>query len=297
MSVDFFSQYPYLCDTFFISGKTKITLDEVDAEDLISPYRIDLMAKLLWIEAYHGTYDREEAEQIYEDHLLAFSNHRMTEWGQPEKCGIHRYRATFQRLLAAVSETAGGRMEIGDPIPVDGKNMAMDGGHRISAAVFYKKRVPIYRVAKEIPNRYDYRFFQKRFMEEKYLLRMVEKYVTLRNCRLYIVQDRGMKKWLRKKIDRECAPVYVKRMQSTEVWILLDATWLQRSGKTGRAEELLGNRYVEGTRNILCMINARRNDLLMHTRGYACKKKLGIFCGMCWEYFKVLAKRILGRPV
>ena len=296
MCADFFRQYPYLCDTFSISYKTRVELDAVDAGELLSPYRIDFMAKLLWIEACHGTYDRVEAEKIYKAHLLAFSNHLMTEPGQPGKKGFDSYCDRFRSICTAAS-TAGDLLEIGDPIPVDSKNMAMDGAHRISAAVYYQKRVPVYRVAKEIPNRYDYHFFRKRYLEENYLLEMVEKYVTLRPCRLYLFQRGELKSSLRKRVVKECAPVYMKKMWSKEVWIILDITWLENNGKIRRAEELLGNHYLEGTQNILLCMNARRRDLLMQERGYLYKKRLGIYCGMCWAYFKVLGTRLLGRPV
>lgn len=297
MCADFFQQYPYLCDTFSISPKTKVELDEVDAGELLSPYRIDFMAKLLWIEAIRGTCDRESAEKIYKEHLLAFSNHLMTEPGQPEKKGFGSYCDRFRGICTAAAATAGDRLEIGNPIPVDSKNMAMDGAHRISAAVCYQKRVPVYRVAKEIPNRYDYHFFRKRYLEEKYLLEMVEKYVTLRPCRLYLFQSGELKRSLRKSVVKECAPVYMKKMRSKEVWIILDITWLENNGKTGRAEELLGNHYLEGTQNILLCMNVRRRDLLMQGRGYLYKKRLGIMCGMCRAHLKVLVKGLLGRPI
>lgn len=297
MSADFFIQYPYLCDTFFISRKTKVVLDEVDAGELISPYRMDLMAKLLWILACHGAYDRQEAERIYEDHLLAFSHHRMREWGQQEKCGIEQYRDTFQSICTAVRETKSSRIQVGYPIPVDGKQMAMDGAHRISAAIYYHKRVPIYRVSKVIPNKYDYHFFRKRYMEEGYLLRMVEKYVTLRTCRLYMFRNRELNKILGTQIDRECAPVYVKKIRAGETWILLDEEWLERNGKVRQAEKLLGNRFLRGTEVILQTINERRSDLLMQGCGYTCRKKIGVFCGRHWDGVKILVKRLLGRPV
>ena len=297
MCADFFRQYPYLCDTFSISYKTRVELDEVDARELLSPYRIDFMAKLLWIEAIYGTYDRDKAEKIYKEHLLAFSNHLMTEPGQPEKKGFESYLDRFRSICMVAAATAEDRLEIGNPIPVDSKNMAMDGAHRISAAVYYQKRVQVYRVAKEIPNRYDYHFFRKRYLEEKYLLEMVEKYVTLRPCRLYLLQSGELKRSLRKSVVKECAPVYMKKMRSKEVWIILDLTWLEKNGKTGRAEELLGTSYLEGAQIILLCMKARRKDLLMQERGYWYKKRLGIFCGMCRAYLKVLVKGLLGRPV
>ena len=72
MKEDFFKQYPYLCDIFFINKNTRIEQNEVAAKELISPYRLDFMAKLLWIEAFEGRFDKTDADKLYEAHLQAF---------------------------------------------------------------------------------------------------------------------------------------------------------------------------------------------------------------------------------
>ena len=69
MKDDFFKQYPYLCSTFSINKNTKIERKTVEAGELISPDRLDFMAKLLWIEAFEGRGDKAEADKLYEAHF------------------------------------------------------------------------------------------------------------------------------------------------------------------------------------------------------------------------------------
>lgn len=296
MKDDFFKQYPYLCDTFFISKNTEIEKDEAAAEELISPYRLDFMAKLLWIEALEGKADQAQADQLYEAHLLAFSNGLMIEPGQAGKKGLERYCAAFSRICAGMREAEGELVKLGDPIPVDGKHMPMDGAHRISAAIYYKKRLPVYRVHKVIPNKYDYRFFQKRYLDEAYILMMVETYVSMRNCRLYMFEKK-MDRGFCRRVYKECAPVYMKKVISGELLLVVDCGWIEKSGKAAQLDSWLGDHYVKETDAILGELAAWREKLLIHENGYACKKRMGTLGGRCWNRFRTCVKRLLGRPV
>ena len=277
MKDDFFKQYPYLCSTFSINTNTKIQRKTVEAGELISPYRLDFMAKLLWIEAFEGRGDKAEADKLYEAHLQAFSSGTMAEPGKPEKKGLNRYYDSFSQICSVVRETECETIEYGDPIPVDGKHMAMDGSHRICAAVFYEKKVPIYQVFRAIPNKYDYLFFQNRYLGETDILKMVKKYVSLCECRLFLLDKAYANRRRIKKIYRECAPVYMKRMSSGEVWIILDGIWTNKNGKEARVQQLLGEDYLEGTEEIVNRIREWESQLLFQRRGYAYKKRLGIF--------------------
>ena len=188
-------------------------------------------------------------------------------------------------------------VEIGDPIPVDGKHMAMDGAHRISAAIYYKKRLSIYQVYKIIPNKYDYRFFQRKYLDEEYILTMVEKYTSMRNCRLYIFEKGKIRRKFCKQIYRESAPVYMKKVSSGELLLLIDCDWVKKYGNPDWIYKCLGNNYVEGECKIDRELENWKEKLLIHERGYSYKKRLGLLWGRCWNRFKVFAKKLLGRPI
>lgn len=296
MQSDFFEQYPYLCDTFFISKKTKITKQEIDAEELISPYRFDFMAKLLWLDSIHGKYDRHSAQSLYEAHLLAFSNYLVVEPGQSEKKGLDCYYTTFQNIHSAVSEMNDQIIRIGNPIPVDGKNMPLDGAHRISTALYFNKRVEIYRVDKMIHNKYDFLFFRKRCLHEKYLLEMVEKYISMHICRLYCIQKTQSSRSKMKKVYNQCAPVYIKKMKSGEWIVILDGIWSEKNGGYETAEQLLGNRFIEGQKEIASWIEKNRVEISAQKRWYKYSEKWKVFFGKFLVCLKRAIKRLLRKP-
>ena len=297
MKDDFFKQYPYLCSTFSINKNTKIERKTVEAGELISPYRLDFMAKLLWIEAFEGRGDKAEADKLYEAHLQAFSSGTMVEPGKPEKKGLNRYYDSFSKICSVVRETECETIEYGDPIPVDGKYMAMDGSHRICAAVFYEKKVPIYQVFRAIPNKYDYLFFQNRYLGETDILKMVKKYVSLCECRLFLLDKAYANRRRIKKIYRECAPVYMRKIKSCECFVIIDRNWIERYTNPWVTEELLGTQFVEGTEAILECISDREAELLKRDSLYEYRKKWGMFCKKHLEFFKRRIKQLLGKPV
>ncbi|MFW5650785.1 MAG: lipopolysaccharide biosynthesis protein [Acetivibrio ethanolgignens] len=233
-----FEQYPYLCATFRLKKSMKIRRKEVSAESLISPYRLDLMAKLLLLTAKNGTYDRKRADDLYKKHLEAFSNRLMIESGQNEKRGLQKYLDTFEQIASTTREDSNTLVQLGNPIPVDAKYMAMDGAHRISTAIFYEKRLLVYLFDKKLPNKYDFLFFRKRFLAETYIIEMAKKYVDMRKCCLYtlpagILEDKEFRK-----IYDEYAPVYMKKLNSGKIIMLLDCQWIKEHGEGSKIEEL-----------------------------------------------------------
>ena len=296
MKDDFFRQYQFLCHEASINPSTQVERCEAEALEFISPYRLDFMSKLLWIESTEGKFDRDVAEKLYEAHLLAFSNYVMIEPGQPEKKGLERYLDTFNKICKATRLTEGDLVSIGYPIPIDEKNMAMDGAHRICAAIYYKKRIPVYLVHMEVPNKYDYRFFRSRFLREDYILMMVKKYISLRECRLYIIHKEQIH-MERDKLYGELVPLYMRELRTGELFLIFDMFWMRQEGKEKMLLECLGDYFTEGTDSIIHQINQKENELLIYEIGYEWKRKIGIFYGMCCAYFKVWIKRLLGRLV
>ena len=99
------------------------------------------------------------------------------------------------------------------------------------------------------------------------------------------------------KIYKECAPVYMKKMLSGELMLIIDHDWVKKYGNEDLVDKWAGSKYVEGTDAIINLINSRKQQLLMREKGYECKKRIIIFMGMCWNRLKVRVKRLLGRPI
>lgn len=296
MKEAFFEQYPYLCDTFHITKKVRIEKGEIEASGLISPYRLDFMAKLLLLDSFDGKYEQKQAAKLYEEHLLKFSNHLMMEPGQCDKKGLACYWNTFQEIRSRLQYTDEEVLDMGNPIPIDGKHMAMDGAHRISAAIYYGKKIGIYQVNKRIRNKYDFLFFRKRCLREDYIVEMVKKYVSMRSCRLYRLKKTQVNRRLRKKIYKEASPVYMKQLPK-ELVVIVDTDWLEQFGEKRGIEDLPGTDYLKETADILRFLDNRQQELTGQGRFYKYKSKWRIFWRKNWSYSKIKIKQLLGKPV
>ena len=125
---------------------------------------------------------------------------------------------------------------------------------------------------------------------------MVETYVSMRNCRLYMFEKK-MDRGFCRRVYKECAPVYMKKVISGELLLVVDCGWIEKSGKAAQLDSWLGDHYVKETDAILGELAAWREKLLIHENGYACKKRMGTLGGRCWNRFRTCVKRLLGRPV
>ena len=88
----------------------------------------------------------------------------------------------------------------------------------------------------------------------------------------------------------------MKKIQTGEIFLIIDMTWIKKNGKEELLLECLGDEFIEGTDNIINQISNKENELSAHEIGYELKKKMGIFYGMCCVRLKVWIKRLLGRP-
>ena len=297
MKASFFEQYPYLADVFYIKKSTRIESDIVDAKELISPFRLDFMAKLILVEAINGDYDAKTAYQLYEAHLRAFLGNRMEEPGQAGKCGLEKYLDVFHRIYETVRDSEGEQTRLGDPIPVDAKGMAMDGAHRIAVSIYFDKELSVYRVGKVVPNKYDFLYFRKRFLEEEFILEMVNKYVICRPCRLYVLPGKQLGRRTAKKIYNELAPVYMKKTLSKEWIILFDCYVLENSKDRETFNVRLGKNYTDKTNLIVEELKKRKEALLKQRIGYRFRRFLGIRLRECLDVTKRKVRILLGKPV
>lgn len=296
MRDSFFEQYPYLADVFRIRKNTGIKLDVVDAKELISPFRLDFMAKLIWLKSINGAYDKETANQLYEAHLRAFLGNRMEEPGQEGKCGLEKYLDVFHRIYETVRESEGEQTRLGDPIPVDAKGMAMDGAHRIAVSIYFDKAISVYRVGKVIPNKYDFRYFRKRFLGEENILDMVNQYLLYSPCRLYVLPERRLRRRTAKRIYNELAPVYMKKTLSKEWIILIDYNVSVNSEGWESLRMMLGD-YTDEPNLIGKELEKRKEALLKQRRGYPVRRYFGVRLRELWDMIKRRGKKLLGKPI
>lgn len=146
--------------------------------ELLVPGRIDLIAKYTYIENYVKHYDVKWFNNLYKAHVEAFSGGNYTEPTNPAKNSIIEYEACFNRLIDDI-----GNMGLDSSIsvvPISNDGQIVDGAHRTAVALYYNLRVPIHFIDKPPLYVYDYHFFRKQLLDEKYLQYMAYRYITIK---------------------------------------------------------------------------------------------------------------------
>lgn len=176
-------QYPYnMVPEYFwkeygIDESTKYTIEEVDAKVLLTPERIDLMAKWYYIDAYVKGQDMTFSRTIYAEHIKAFSEGTFTEPGSEEKNSLQKYYDSFEQIIDSIQSE--GFDENKSLVLVGKNNVLLDGSHRVATAAYFNKKVKILRFAEKMQC-FDAVFFAQRGLNLEILDYMVLKYCELK---------------------------------------------------------------------------------------------------------------------
>ncbi len=244
----FKEQYTYLASTMTENNYKTVTKLHISPKDLVTPARLDFMAKLIYLDSLNGHYEPYHSYEIYKSHLLAFGGRRIKEPGNPNKDSIEKYIDVFQ----ALNKTAGSKDKDRiwcehNPIPVDASFIAMDGAHRISCALKSKEIIAIYYLKDYyFPYRYDYLFFRYRLLHESMILEMVKKYADMKSLTLFQVNT---EKSLKIPFILSCIkyrhaflPVYMLKTSSKSFIIITDNTHISPNYVTTYLNEQLSKK-------------------------------------------------------
>ena len=274
MYQEFQEKYPYLCEINSINDETEIEEEVIDAVMLISPWRLDFMAKLILADGYFHLYDEKKAMLLYKKHLLAFSDGILIEKGQSEKRGLKKYCSVYYQILDLVKEKKSVLIDDWPSIPVDHNYLALDGAHRISAAIYFEKKVRLYHINFVAPEygRYDASFFRKQCLDETYILEMVYRYIQMRKCELLVVKD--MKKEGIQQIYEQYAPVYIKDWKQSHI-VIIDTEWIEERNVDYKIENITNvETFLTETRDIYDFLKTIERELSEESVGGRLKRGL-----------------------
>ena len=147
---------------------------DVDPTNLLVPERIDIAAKLYYIDSYVKKESMEFAKEIYSKHIEAFTRGRFIEDGNEEKNSLDKYYKEFNYLIDTIRDK--GFDDSISILPVGKNGELLDGSHRAACAIYFNKKVTIAKAKKEI-RRFDYSFFKKRKLSNELLGYMAIEYV------------------------------------------------------------------------------------------------------------------------
>lgn len=166
----------HFCESYHISLTGEYELEWIDAKELLTYNRIDLIAKYKYVEFLDKGYDMTFATELYFEHIKAFSSGSFVEPGQEStKNNFESYLSSFHSLIIAIKNNFDPRVSA---IPLGKNNIILDGSHRVSITAYYDKKVPVIRFP-EIEVEYGFDFFQSQGLNVFYL-----DYLALEYCKL-----------------------------------------------------------------------------------------------------------------
>lgn len=157
-------------------------VEYVDAMELITSSRIDLVAKYKFVEMYDNNWKVPFIEELYKAHLAAFSYGSFIESGQEKtKNTYEKYVKTFYELINDIKEK--GFDENLSVIPVGDDNIILNGAHRVAIAAYYGLKVPIVRFEgyPSESNHFNAQFFERRLLEKRFLDYLLTEYIKLKH--------------------------------------------------------------------------------------------------------------------
>lgn len=168
---------PYFCDTYGIDRNKDYPVEWIDPRTLLVSERLDLVAKVKYIEARESGQIAPFIRDCYEKQIEAFSYGTFKESGSSEKDSIEKYIDAFHLLIDVIKASDFDASK--SVIPVGKGNVLLDGAHRAAVAIYFNKKIPIIRLP-DAKVTYDAAYFRKRLLEEKYLDFLMFEYAKLK---------------------------------------------------------------------------------------------------------------------
>lgn len=168
--------------TRHITDDTPYEVREIAAVELLRPERLDLAAKLAYIDAKVTGESFEEAKKLYAKHIEAFSEGSFAEPGDEEKTSLDKYFGVFDALIADFQKN--GFCAEKSLVPVGDNNVILDGAHRTACAIYFHQMITVaYFPGMSV--KFDYDYFRSRYLSEQYLREMAATFVQFSNKQLY----------------------------------------------------------------------------------------------------------------
>ncbi len=182
------------------------------AIELLTYNRLDLAFKLVYLNMrnYHASY----AEELYKDHIRAFTLGTFHEYGNEEKNNFEQYLLDFKDISENIENHGFDSTQTIIPISRDGS--ILNGAHRLACAIFHDKEVSCVELAPS-PPQYNYECFYKRGVSITNLEVAVNHFIqTANNVYLAFIWPTATGK------DKEIESIFSKIVYKKEVLLNLN---------------------------------------------------------------------------
>ncbi len=144
------------------------------ALDLLTPNRLDIIAKYLYIKYYELNIESVFAEELYLAHIEALNG--FVENDESKKVGKQSFIDNFRTLIESIKKRGFNEKHI---IPLSYDLSITDGAHRVASAIFFEKKVETVILDVEKQN-FNFEFFELRGLDRIYLDAMAFEYAQLK---------------------------------------------------------------------------------------------------------------------
>lgn len=196
-------------------------IEWVDADELLSPWRLDLIVKIQYVEDYILGRDMTFIKTLYKHHIDVFSNGTYIEPNTPEKNSIEKYMEAFDILIDKIREE--GFDESKSVVPVDSENILCDGAHRTAIAYVLRLKIPIIRKQNVKGIRYDVFLMERQLMQKQsinyivagYLQRKKNTYILLYGGKISKAQKVQIELYLN---DLKYIKIMFSKFKKEKIW-------------------------------------------------------------------------------
>lgn len=140
-------------------------MDTVEAEVLLTEKRLDLGAKLYYIQCYVTGQGLELAEQLYRKHLSSMQYEVLQ--GRDDTEQLNESLRNFQELIHSFQQDEFDLSAI--KIPVGNSYEILDGSHITACAIYFQKKLGILRFLELDGEPFDFDIFLQNGLEQGYL--------------------------------------------------------------------------------------------------------------------------------
>ncbi|ONI42135.1 hypothetical protein AN640_07620, partial [Candidatus Epulonipiscium fishelsonii] len=204
---------PHLRNIYGIKENDIFIEEQINAKELVTHDRIDLIAKIKYVEHLDKGYDMEFATELYKKHIEAFSLGSFNEGDLSGKTNFDAYLTTFNQLIFSIKNHKFDKNI--SVVPVDSKGTIIDGAHRTAIAAYYNMDITIIRLNIS-SKKYGAKFFKDRLLDVDMLDYMILEYCKFKSNTYFIcvwpIVNKQKLKYIEKYIKHRTKIVYKKKI-------------------------------------------------------------------------------------
>ncbi len=168
----------HFCTGNNINENTQYEILNIDPRKLITAKRIDIVAKYLYLKSIDDGYESSYYEDLYNEHIKAFTHGTFSEPGNQKKNNISSYRSEFKKLFNDIKHN--GFDYTRSIIPVGADFEILDGAHRAACAIYLNLPIKVIRFS-DISFNFGYEYFKNELLDSVYLNHLLEEYCKIKD--------------------------------------------------------------------------------------------------------------------